>query len=292
MALFEHAGLYRSSSGHHGKLQPVAVGCALFLHALVLSSLALLPLPDVARVAKPSTPRVLYLTDALMVPLAPVSTLPLSSSSTPEAASASSEPASVPAPVPVAMQVKEPPPMRPMVAVRPGTSAKLEPVVQPLPPAMPVVSASAPDKRVDVVANKTVPAPLPSPVVMPTSSTAAAPAVTVAAVPTVRELPAEAAAPKPPPAPVGETRPPRELRRVVPTIPSMARAQKLSGTVLVRVTVKDDGSVEELKVIQSPSPLLDQAAVDAARRMTFEPALSGGKPVRGSVDVPFIFRLK
>lgn len=87
----------------------------------------------------------------------------------------------------------------------------------------------------------------------------------------------------------GENRPPREIRRVQPAYPPMARSQRISGRVVVRVMVGDSGSVEDVKVVSSPSPLLNAAAMDAAKKMTFEPSLSNGRPVRGSIDVPFEF---
>lgn len=87
----------------------------------------------------------------------------------------------------------------------------------------------------------------------------------------------------------GENRPPREIRRVQPMYPSIARSQRIGGRVVVRVMVSESGAVEEAKVVTSPSPLLNGAALDAAKKMTFEPSLSNGRPVRGSIDVPFEF---
>lgn len=98
------------------------------------------------------------------------------------------------------------------------------------------------------------------------------------------EAPAEKA-----PEPAGENRPPREIRRVQPMYPSIARSQRIGGRVVVRVTVGADGAVQGVQVVSSPSPLLNQAASDAAKKMTFEPALSNGQPARGSIDIPFNF---
>jgi TonB family protein len=98
--------------------------------------------------------------------------------------------------------------------------------------------------------------------------------------------------PAAPAAPAGETRKARAIRTVLPVYPSMARSQGVGGVVTVEVTVGVDGSVEDAEVTQSPSPLLNAAAVDAAKKMKFEPALSNGAPIRARVTVPFNFALK
>jgi len=119
----------------------------------------------------------------------------------------------------------------------------------------------------------------------PAEQGAPVPAVSAPAPAALREIERQAA-------PEGESRPPRVVRQVVPSYPPMARSQGVKGTVVVQVTVGLDGSVEGVEVVKTPSPLLNQAAQEAARKMKFEPALSNGEPVRARLSVPFNFGLK
>lgn len=91
---------------------------------------------------------------------------------------------------------------------------------------------------------------------------------------------------------IGETRPPRIVKDAVPRYPSIARSRRIGGIVEVRITVGTDGKVEEAEITRSPSPLLNQAALDAARAMVFEPALANGKPVRAQLKRRFKFGLR
>lgn len=97
--------------------------------------------------------------------------------------------------------------------------------------------------------------------------------------------------PRAPAKPAGETRGPVIVKRAVPQYPSIARSQRITGTVSVEVTIGADGSIEEANITQSPSPLLNSAALDAARLMKFEPALIDGVPARGKLTVLFSFKL-
>ena len=63
-----------------------------------------------------------------------------------------------------------------------------------------------------------------------------------------------------------------------PDYPSAAKVQRVSGTVSVQVTVDENGNVIAAKAI-SGHQLLQQAAVDAARRARFSPTKIEGNPV-------------
>lgn len=89
-----------------------------------------------------------------------------------------------------------------------------------------------------------------------------------------------------------ETRPPRIISRVKPEYPMLAKSQKITGNVRVEITIKSDGSVEDVSVIQTSSLLLNEAAVNAAKKMKYEPALLNGAAVRGKLIQVFDFGLK
>jgi len=68
-------------------------------------------------------------------------------------------------------------------------------------------------------------------------------------------------------------------RRIVPDSPPLARAARISGSVVVEVTLDEAGVVIEARAI-SGHPLLKDAAVNAARQWQFTPTLLSGVPVR------------
>ncbi len=79
---------------------------------------------------------------------------------------------------------------------------------------------------------------------------------------------------------------PLPLSRVQPDYPSDAMRRNESGTVVVRITVGDDGKPDDVEVVRSSrSRALDRAATQAAKRWRFRPGQAG------SVEVPFEFKL-
>ena len=82
----------------------------------------------------------------------------------------------------------------------------------------------------------------------------------------------------------------RAEKRVQPTYPAIARAAGASGTVDVEVTVDESGNVASARAV-SGHPLLQQAAVDAARQWTLKPTVLEGKPVKVAGIITFNFVL-
>ncbi len=76
--------------------------------------------------------------------------------------------------------------------------------------------------------------------------------------------------------------------------PEEARRQRIQGTVQVKALVGKDGKVKEVSAApdQSASPILTQAALDAVRQWTFEPARSKGEPCEIWIAVPVAFKLQ
>ncbi|MCB1184347.1 energy transducer TonB [bacterium] len=77
-----------------------------------------------------------------------------------------------------------------------------------------------------------------------------------------------------------------------PHYPEVARLAQVEGTVVVKVLVNAEGRVEEVAIVSGAHPLLNKAALDAARRCAFEPGRQRGVPVRAWVAVPYNFRLR
>ena len=65
------------------------------------------------------------------------------------------------------------------------------------------------------------------------------------------------------------------------------------GTVVLLLEVDAQGRVAEVTVLSSSGyRALDRAAIEAARRWRFRPALRGGLPVESTVRAPVTFRLQ
>jgi TonB family protein len=85
--------------------------------------------------------------------------------------------------------------------------------------------------------------------------------------------------------------PPVLISRVEPIYPVQARAEKIQGTVVLRILINKEGRVEKAEVI-SGDPSLTQAAVDAVRQWRYKPATIGGAvaAIDGTANV--VFRLR
>ncbi|MCA1594384.1 MAG: TonB family protein [Acidobacteria bacterium] len=102
--------------------------------------------------------------------------------------------------------------------------------------------------------------------------------------------------PPPPPLPPG-VRPSvsggvlngKAISKPAPAYPPIAKAAHAAGMVVVQVTVDESGNVTEAKAV-SGHPLLQQAAVAAARQARFTPTLLSGKPVKVSGVITYEFK--
>jgi protein TonB len=151
-------------------------------------------------------------------------------------------------------------------------------------------------------------APAAAPVPTPTPAAPPAPTATRAAPPPTPTSSAPAASPTAPPAASPTAAPPAarpatprrgpsdDLDRqpqlklsTRPVYPPEAQRDRIGGVVLLSVLVSERGDPAEIEVSRGVRPDLDQAAVSAVRRWTFEPGRKGGAPVAAwmTVAVPF-----
>ena len=85
---------------------------------------------------------------------------------------------------------------------------------------------------------------------------------------------------------------PSVVKEVKPDYPSMAREAGVEGLVLVRVLVGRNGRVIDVRLSEKQQiPLLNEAALAAARKWVFTPGLANGHPVTCWTAIPFRFRL-
>ncbi|HTT84887.1 MAG TPA: energy transducer TonB [Rhizomicrobium sp.] len=104
------------------------------------------------------------------------------------------------------------------------------------------------------------------------------------------------APPKPAPPKVPAPTPPRgiESTHTQPPYPVLARRIGEQGTVLLKITVNADGSVQNVTVARSSGDNdLDEAALDWVKaHWRYKPATRDGKPVVAQAEAQVVFNLK
>jgi len=88
----------------------------------------------------------------------------------------------------------------------------------------------------------------------------------------------------------GAIKEPRKLKNVAPVYPAVAARGKVEGVVILEIAIQPNGRVEDVRVLRG-IPLLDAAAVEAARQWVFAPTLFRGVPVSVLMTVSVRFNL-
>jgi len=86
-------------------------------------------------------------------------------------------------------------------------------------------------------------------------------------------------------------KPPVLIGSISPVYPDSARVKGVQGTVVLEIEVLKDGSIRDIFVKRSVPGGLDGAAIEAVRKVRFEPALSEGKPIDVKLYIPVEFKL-
>ena len=84
---------------------------------------------------------------------------------------------------------------------------------------------------------------------------------------------------------------PQLLERVEPVYPDEARKEGLQGAVLVQIVVERDGSIREAKIAKGLGHGFDEAALEASRKLRFQPAMQDGIPVSVQLNYEINFQL-
>ena len=79
-------------------------------------------------------------------------------------------------------------------------------------------------------------------------------------------------------------------QKTQPIYPPIAKAARVSGTVVLKAILSKTGEVECLQIISGPAMLL-QAAYDAVKAWRYRPYLLNGEPVEVETTVNVIFTL-
>jgi len=109
-----------------------------------------------------------------------------------------------------------------------------------------------------------------------------------------RAVEAPVSAPLPGIAELGEPGviPPKKISGEFARYPDAARRRKVSGIVTVSMVISEAGVPEELEVVESSGPILDQAVLEAVSEWRFEPPSRDGRPVRLRYRMRQHFRLE
>ncbi len=83
---------------------------------------------------------------------------------------------------------------------------------------------------------------------------------------------------------VADVTPPRVVRYV-----EADATTDRDAAVVLEITVEVDGHVSEARVVESATPELDQAALDAVKRFELEPARRDGTPVAATIRYRYVF---
>ncbi|MEK7823443.1 MAG: energy transducer TonB [Candidatus Eisenbacteria bacterium] len=82
------------------------------------------------------------------------------------------------------------------------------------------------------------------------------------------------------------------VRQVVPDYPPIAKDAGVEGVVMVKALVGKHGRVLDTRLVEKfQVPMLNAAALAAARQWVFTPGLANGRPVACWTAIPFRFRL-
>ncbi len=81
------------------------------------------------------------------------------------------------------------------------------------------------------------------------------------------------------------------IHLVEPQYPSVARQARITGNVVLRITVDESGSVSSMQVV-SGHPILVPAAIAAVRQWKYSPTILNGEPVPVIANVTVTFSLR
>ncbi|MDP3684223.1 MAG: energy transducer TonB [Ignavibacteria bacterium] len=76
-----------------------------------------------------------------------------------------------------------------------------------------------------------------------------------------------------------------------PVYPKLAKLAGIEGTVYLKLLISEKGNVEKAKVEQGVKDMLDNSAIDAAKKASFSPAMLNNKAVKVWVILPVAFKL-
>ncbi len=84
---------------------------------------------------------------------------------------------------------------------------------------------------------------------------------------------------------------PQPVKQAVPEYPELARQAGIEGEVWVLMVLDTQGKVETVSIVRG-HPVFHEAALEAARKMEYTPAMQNDRPVRIKISQKISFRLR
>lgn len=82
-----------------------------------------------------------------------------------------------------------------------------------------------------------------------------------------------------------------KVHDVMPQYPQMAKIARVQGPVVLAAVIGKDGTIQNLHVISTASPLLNQAALEAVKQWRYRPYILNGEPVEVDTTITVNFTL-
>jgi TonB family protein len=82
----------------------------------------------------------------------------------------------------------------------------------------------------------------------------------------------------------------RVIKKMEPAYPDLAKRARIQGNVILVLNIDEEGNVSDVKV-QSGHPLLNDAAIAAAKQWKYSPVLLNGEPVAVMATATVVFNL-
>ena len=82
-----------------------------------------------------------------------------------------------------------------------------------------------------------------------------------------------------------------KVHDVQPQYPQMAKIARVQGAVVLAAVIGKDGAIQNLRVVSTASPLLNQAALDAVKQWKYRPYILNGEPVDVDTTITVNFTL-
>lgn len=86
-----------------------------------------------------------------------------------------------------------------------------------------------------------------------------------------------------------KSEPPVPVRTVAPDYPDELRREGVSGLVMVKCSIDEQGNVTETTVEKSSNAAFEKPAIAAVKKWKFKPAKQDGAPVAIKVSIPIKF---
>src|SRR5690606_11995133 len=86
-----------------------------------------------------------------------------------------------------------------------------------------------------------------------------------------------------------KTEPPVPVRTTAPDYPEALRRDAVSGLVMVKCSIDEQGNVVEAAAEKSSNASFERPAVEAVKKWKFKPAKRDGAPVALTISIPIKF---